>query len=114
MTALAKGIAHVSSPGGGIFLPARTPYDRETLVEYVAHNVHAQGRGQVLVEEQRWLVDCRGVGRPPVSCTGCGHVLEAACCAATDASTTPYCLKCAFATEAEAALPDYEPHRQAS
>ena len=115
MTALAKGIAHVSFPGGGVFLPARTPYDRETLVEYVDHNVRANGRVQVLFADQRWLAYPGRQDAAPADCTGCRRALAVACYAASSASVTPVCPHCAFATDAEeSALPDYDAQRQAS
>ena len=113
MIALAKGIAHVSFPGGGMFLPARTPYDRETLTDYISHTVHMAGRVQVLVDDQRWLVRGRknqALGR----CTGCDHLLDAACNVAEDAGTSAYCVSCAFNVKAESAMPDYQRQRQAS
>jgi hypothetical protein len=96
MAALAKGIAHVSFAGGGIFLPAGNRYDRETLMEYVADNVRTKGQVQILVDDQRWLArDVR-----PESGGGCstcrGRLLGAACYAAADVRTA-YCVKCAFA-----------------
>jgi len=47
---LANGIAHISYHGGGVFLPARTPYDRELMVDCVADLVPAKGVIQVIVE----------------------------------------------------------------
>ncbi len=113
MIAVAKGIAHVSFPGGGMFLPARTPYDRETLMDYISHTVRRTGRAQVLVDDQRWLVRGRRnqtLGR----CTGCDHLLDAACNVAGNAETNEYCVSCAFNVRAEFAPPDYRRHRQAS
>jgi hypothetical protein len=110
MTALAKGIAHVSFPGGGIFLPARTPYDREALVEYIAHTVHANGRVQVLVDDQRWLV--RGTrNRAAGNCAGCSRALSTACNSATDADASDYCVGCAFAPKDQSPRPEYARNR---
>ncbi len=113
MTALAKGVAHVSFPGGGIFLPARTPYDRETLMEYVTHTVHVNGRVQVLVDDRRWLVRGRR-GTAAGRCAGCDHFLDAACNTAEDPGTIDYCMNCAFAPKAESHLADSPRQRQAS
>jgi hypothetical protein len=114
MTALANGIAHVSFPGGSVFLPARTPYDRETLVDYIHHHVRANGRVQVLVADQRWLAY---FGRPdsaPADCTVCRRALAVACYAASSANSTAICPHCAFAGATEPAVVDDDTQRQAS
>ncbi len=49
MIALAKGIAYVSFPGGGMFVPARSPYDRQMLVECVADRTLGTYKVQVLM-----------------------------------------------------------------
>jgi hypothetical protein len=36
---ITKGIAHVSFPGGSMVLPARTPYDRQMLLEHIVDRV---------------------------------------------------------------------------
>jgi hypothetical protein len=66
MTTLVKGVAHVSFVGGGTFFPARSPDNRQALVEYVADRVRAAGRVQVLVDGQRWMVEPRGPQRASV------------------------------------------------
>lgn len=109
MTGLANGIAHVSFPGGGAFLPARSPYDRQMLIEHVAHRLHAEGRVQVLLDEQRWLVQSdRGAGAP--HCAACACPVSVACYAATNG--VAYCPKCAFGYDIDA-QPEREPTRRA-
>ena len=110
MSALAKGIAHVSFPGGGMFLPARSPYDRETLKEYVIHTVRVNGRVQVLVDDQRWFVHGSTSGR----CAGCEHLLDAACNLAGEAGGAGYCVTCAFRPGADSVQGNGERQRQAS
>jgi hypothetical protein len=112
MTALAKGIAHISFPGGGIFLPARNPYDRQTLMEYVDDNVRSKGQVQILVDDQRWLVRCVRVPAG-AGCSGCGHALHCACYSAARAETA-YCVKCAFTTGEDSAAPTSERRCRAS
>jgi hypothetical protein len=105
MTALAKGIAHISFVGGGTFLPARNPYDRETLVEYVADRVHTRGHVQVLVDGQRWMVCPRN---PSVSsCATCRHSLDCRCVATIDRGAA-YCLTCAFGNDSASGRCDEE------
>lgn len=53
MQALSKGIVHISFAGGGLFLPARSPYDRQMLVEHVTDRVRCKGHLQVLTDDER-------------------------------------------------------------
>ena len=94
MDAIATGIAHVSFAGGGTFLPTRTPYQRQMLVEHVLQCVRANGRVQVLVHDQRWMVYLRG-GASTVCCSRCGHSLGSAVYSTGDA-TEAYCAECAL------------------
>jgi len=95
MTLLSHGIAHVSFAGGGVFLPARNPSDRESLIADVALHARANGLVQVLVDDQRWIV--RTLPEPCASgCSKCGHALEPACYSLTDARAA-YCVACVFA-----------------
>jgi hypothetical protein len=91
---LARGIAHVSFSGGGIFLPARDPYDRQTLIEHVIDRVHAKGCVQVLVDNHRWLAQ-RGTAQVGRTCALCGQVTDAVCFSTTS-SGAAYCVRCAL------------------
>jgi hypothetical protein len=93
MNGVANGIAHVSFRGGGLFLPARTPYDRQLLAEHVAARVRCSGQVQVLLEDQRWLVS-RSSPRGSARCGRCGVALIASCSAA--AGDDAWCLTCAL------------------
>ncbi len=92
---LAGGIAHVSYPGGGLFLPARDPYDRQTLMEHVVQRLRSQGRVQVLVDKHRWIVQADAPQAHGVPCPACGQVTDAACYSATT-DERGYCLRCAL------------------
>ena len=83
MTLLSQGIAHVSFLGGGLFLPARNAYDRQTLAEHVAARARANGTVQVVLNDERWLV-CSIRGRSDGDCSGCNRALEVVCHAAGD------------------------------
>jgi hypothetical protein len=89
---LLKGIVHVSFPGGGMFLPARTPYDRQTLVEHVKDRARTKGQVQVLADDRRWLV--RFHDAVEAVCTACGHPSESSC--KSGASGSEVCVTCAF------------------
>ena len=91
---LARGIAHVSYPGGGVFLPARDPYDRQTLIEHVNQRVRAKGRVQVLIDSHRWMVQPNSL---PLAnaCAVCGQTADTACYSAGGYGA-PYCVACAL------------------
>ena len=112
MSALAKGIAHVSFTGGGIFLPARSPYDRQMLIEHVTTRARAQGVVQVLIDDDRWMVRTHRDGAA-VCCARCGHSGESACY--SDATGDAVCCpRCAFGDYREPAPAFLEQLRQAS
>jgi hypothetical protein len=95
MTATANGIAHLSYPGGGFFVPARTPYDRQMLLEQVVERVRTKGAVQILIDDRRWLV--RHIVRAPrVSCGRCGTSTDSACTSPLSGKVI-YCPKCALA-----------------
>lgn len=95
MIGLAEGVAHVSFTGGGVFVPARSPYDRQLLVEHVLDRVRSKGSVQVLVDDRRWTVNLLR-GSRTARCWSCdGTVASIACC--IDADTIVYCVGCAFA-----------------
>jgi len=102
-TALAKGVARISFPGGGTVLPAESAYDWEILMEYVADNVRSGGQFEICVDDQCWVVRCVR-GPSATGCSRCGHALHTACCSATNAERR-YCGKCLGASTIEAARP---------
>src|SRR5260221_13846943 len=90
-------IAQMSFRGGGTFLPARSPYDRQILIEYVTERVRVTGEVQVLLDGRRWHVLGQR-GRPVARCSGCGSSAHPACYAPTD-SQTGYCVHCALGAD---------------
>ena len=105
MQNLPSGIAHISFVGGSTFVPARSPYDRELLVENVLDRVRVKGRVQVLMSNERWLV-CRTRGA--CQCATCGGGTDAPCYRAGSAESA-LCVLCAFgdssARDASGAVP---------
>jgi len=87
-----RGVAHISFAGGGVFLPARNPYDREILAEHVADRVRCKGEVQVALDDRCWSVSLSAVG---ASCSHCGHPLDSACSSPTS-GVDVLCVKCAF------------------
>jgi hypothetical protein len=69
-----KGIAHVSFQGGGLILPAHTPYDRELLFEHVEASAKQHGGVRLDWRHQHWTVSvsngqrevCAACRRPAV------------------------------------------------
>ena len=92
----AKGIAHLSFRGGGMLLPARSPYDRQLLTEHVVSRVRTDGRVQVLLDDRCWLVHLRR-GPGAACCTACGHITESSCISRGCGNS--YCVKCAFSDQ---------------
>ena len=92
MQNLPSGIAHISFAGGSTFVPARSPYDRELLVENVLDRVRVKGRVQVLLSNERWIV-CRARGG---QCAACGGGTDVPCYR-TGAAEAAVSVLCAFA-----------------
>jgi hypothetical protein len=104
MMHLASGVAHLSFPGGGLFLPARDPYDRQVLVEHVASRVRRSGQVQVLIGSQRWVVQL-GRGPSMAPCPRCGYAMDALC-HLTGSGGVVYCVPCAFTGDRTSRLRD--------
>lgn len=105
---LARGVAHVSFPRGGVFLPARDPYDRQTLIEHVTQRVRAKGRVQVLVDNHRWMVHVPTHRAAP--CAACGQLLVAACHSSVS-NGAAYCVYCALGGSTRAEQSDHQEWR---
>jgi hypothetical protein len=88
-----NGIAHVSFMGGGMFLPARSAWDRQLLIENVLRYVARHGQVQILVDAHRWLVQ---PDRAVVAhrCGECGLIAQPLCRGADGGGT--YCIQCAL------------------
>jgi len=97
MLGLAHGIAHVSFVGGGFFVPARSPYDRQLLADHVLDRVRVKGNVQVLVDGQRWLVQLLRDSNM-TGCRRCGSAVDLVCCRLAHRAAR-YCVACAFTTD---------------
>lgn len=97
MNVLAKGVAHVSFKGGGLCLPARSPYDRQVLVEEVKAHARTKGVVQILVDNDRWLVHAQR-GRTGMRCACCNGWADSACYSHAHGEA-PFCVKCAMGFE---------------
>jgi len=102
MSILSPGVAHVSFKGGGMFLPVRTPYDRQTLIDHVSDRVRSKTHVQVLIDRRRWLVDRNLFAAS--ECSACGRKLDTACYDPVDHDSV-YCVHCVFGEPASSELP---------
>jgi len=93
MRGLGNGIAHVSYEGGGLFLPARSPYDRQLLVELAVERVRTKGVVQILVDHRRWMLH-PATDRPNQRCATC-RCQTAAVWSRAAGDPETYCVRCA-------------------
>jgi hypothetical protein len=88
-----KGVARISFHGGALFVPVKTPYDREVLFEHL--DLYAKRHGTVRVELNRreWLVSSRSDAENAPSCTECDRRLEALTYALGGRTLCGFCAK---------------------
>lgn len=86
--------AHITFAGGGILLPARTPYDLETLREHVLDRARHVKELQVRVARKTWLVERPSEQRQFV-CGLCNRNLTVAALH-VPAKAEVYCVACAL------------------
>jgi hypothetical protein len=90
--------ARVWFHGGSLLLPARTPYERELLLEHVDLSVRRHGRVRLELDERRWHVS-RNSFEQSTPCTVC-H--EHRCGLTFAVGARRLCLRCARAAVVEA------------
>ena len=66
-----KGIAHVSFQGGGLIVPAHTPYDCELLFEHAEAATERHGDVRFDLNRQEWRISLRNGYREV--CASCGR-----------------------------------------
>lgn len=86
--------AHLTFVGGEVRLPARTPYDRQQLIEHVRGCVRSRQQVRVRVDHATWLVD-RAVTQPLLVCRGCARRISYAVCR-RPTTVTAFCIDCAL------------------
>jgi hypothetical protein len=94
---MSTGIAHMFFRGGGTLLPARSPYDRQILIEYVTDRVRTAGEVEVRLEGRHWIVRMHDRDHGSL-CGGCGAAVHATCHAPADGPMA-YCVTCAFGAD---------------
>lgn len=87
-----KGVARISFHGGALFLPVKTPYDREVLFEHL--DLYAKRHGSVRVELNRreWMVTRSNGGEPP-ACSLCSRRLDVLAFALGGRTLCGFCAK---------------------
>jgi hypothetical protein len=69
-----KGVARISFHGGGLLLPAKTPYERELLFEHITDCTKRHGQVRLEFNRREWFV--RLNTSPADVCTACRQPLE--------------------------------------
>lgn len=69
-----RGIAFISFPGGGLVLPARTPYERELLFQHVKQCANRYGRVRLAFNRREWTVQVVSGDSSP--CAACDQRVE--------------------------------------
>jgi hypothetical protein len=87
-------IAHVTYAGGGLVLPADTPYDRQLLRENVLDTVRREGKVRISVGKITWMVERPSEDRFS-GCHACKRQLLVAALHASGTDTT-FCATCAL------------------
>ena len=87
-----KGVARISFQGGALFVPVKTPYDREVLFEHL--DLYAKRHGMVRVELNRreWTVFKTNGAEVPV-CEVCDRRLDALTYALGGRTLCAFCAK---------------------
>ncbi len=86
--------AHLTYHGGGLLIPARTPYERQVLREHVLACARHQAHLRVKVGRQLWTIERPTAERPHI-CVDCDRQLTvAALFRATDPRA--HCVRCAL------------------
>jgi hypothetical protein len=69
-----KSVAHISFEGGGLIVPAQTPYERELLFEHVEVSTKRHGCVQLDVNRAHWTISLRNGDRE--ACAACSRCLD--------------------------------------
>ena len=68
-----RGVARISDAGGGIVMPARSPYDRELLLDCLRQRLHRNASVRLELDGRRWSVTLPDVPPRP-DCARCRRV----------------------------------------
>lgn len=69
--------AHLTFPGGGLLLPASTPYERQMLREYALNLIRVKENVRIEVDRKTWMVE-RLSEDHPAPCRRCKQDVKVA------------------------------------
>lgn len=69
-----RGIAHISFQGGGLIVPAHTPYERQLLFEHIELVTKRRGAARLSLNGRLWTI-CLNAGAQEV-CAACPRLLD--------------------------------------
>ena len=69
--------AHLTFAGGGMLLPASTPYERQVLREYALNLIRSKQNVRIEVDRKTWLLECLS-GERSALCRRCKQELKVA------------------------------------
>ena len=64
-----KGVARISFEGGSCLLPAKTPYEREVLFEFLKQSTNRHGHARLALNQQGWIIS--RIGCKQQRCASC-------------------------------------------
>jgi hypothetical protein len=89
-------MVHITYAGGGLIVPAVTPYDREQMVQHVLSTVRAKRAVEVQLAGRAWKATLAGTGNVP-NCLRCGWPINSVVCKSLeDNQQTALCVNCAL------------------
>ncbi len=86
--------AQLTFTGGGLLLPASTPYDRQMLREYAVNLVRANQQITIAVDAETWVVESASAAHP-MRCRRCKQQPKAVVLHRAGRKTC-YCIGCAL------------------
>jgi hypothetical protein len=69
-----QGNAHISFAGGGLILPAQTPYDRELVFEHIEASAKQHARIELSAKGRHWTISLKSAHRE--LCARCSRSLR--------------------------------------
>jgi hypothetical protein len=89
-------IAHISYAGGGLIIPARSPYDRQEMVAHVLGTARSKQKVMVTVGRGTWNLRPADQNSPAL-CKHCERPINSVVCEPlTQGHKTMFCVVCAF------------------
>lgn len=87
-----RGVAQISFSGGGMFLPSRTPYERELVFEHAESYARRYGKARLQLSRNFLLVSSEP-SESNESCAECGQSLRSVTFATGGRVLCRYCAR---------------------